>query len=292
MRQIAPNVYIETSYPQITIGAVLTGSGWIVIDTPAMPSDAQTFLAELSTISSKPTAYVVNTDYHRDRILGNAWFDAPVVAHTVTALRILELKDTFISTAADEMSTNDRELVEIASLSLIPPQISFTDSLSLTTEDREISLIHRIGSSAGTSWVILIPERIIFAGDSVAAHRHPVILEGESKGWLAALSELRRGRYKDWTIIPGRGEPITTGNTEPLSEYLRIARRRISSLHRAGLPRSEINTLVPDFLEMFPYDPKSRDDVQRRVKSGLEAIYDEMRGLEDESVEPEMEEAE
>jgi glyoxylase-like metal-dependent hydrolase (beta-lactamase superfamily II) len=292
MQKIAPNVYIETAYPPITIGAVLTGSGWVIIDTPAMPKDAQSFLAELKSISKKPAIYVVNTDYHRDRILGNSWFEAPVVAQSLTAFRMLDLKDTFVSTAADELSSNDNELVAIASLSLIPPQVSFTDALSLAVEDREISLIHRVGSSAGISWVILAPEKIVFAGDSVVNHQHPVILEGESKGWLATLSELRRGRYKDWTLVPGRGEPISSKDTEPLSEYLRIARRRISSLHRAGLPRPEINAIVPDFLEMFPYEQKTREIIQRRVKSGLEAIYDEMRGLEDENAEAETEEAE
>jgi len=292
MQEIAPNVYVETSYAPITIGAVLTESGWIIIDTPAMPKDAQAFLAELKSISGKPIAYVVNTDYHRDRILGNSWFNAPVVAHNITAYQMLDLKPTFISNAADDLSTNDNELVAIASLVLIAPEISYSDTLSLSVGNREIPLVHRIGSCAGTTWVILASEKIIFAGDSVISHQHPVILEGETKGWLAALSELRRGRHKDWTIIPGRGGPITAKETEPLSEYLRIARRRISSLHRAGLPRSEINSLIPDFLEMFPYESSMRDEIQQRVKSGLEAIYDEMRGLENEGAEAELEEAE
>jgi hypothetical protein len=60
-----------------------------------------------------------------------------------------------------------------------------------------------------------------------------------------------------------------------------VARRRITSLVRAERPRSEIAGLTPEFLSMFPYDHKHKDDAVRRVKSGLEAIYEEMRNSQD-----------
>jgi hypothetical protein len=34
--------------------------------------------------------------------------------------------------------------------------------------------------------------------------------------------------------------------------------------------------LIPEFLPFFPYAPERREEVQRRIKTMLEAIYEEM----------------
>jgi cyclase len=277
MQEIASGVYVKTAYPPITVGAVLTDEGWVVIDTPPMPRDAQAWVETLQDVSDLPVLYVINTDAHRDRILGNGWFDAPVVAQSNAAQQILNLKNGFISQAAEDMSGNDNELVAIASLRLITPQVSYAERLILHCGNREILLVHRPGSSFGNSWVILESDRVLFAGDSIISDQHPIIADGTTHAWLETLAELQGDEYAEWRIVPGRGKVTDSLAAAVLADYIRTARKRISAMCRAGRPRSEVAGLVTELIGSFAFDNRQKDDVQRRIRLGLETIYEEIR---------------
>jgi cyclase len=276
MQEIAPNIFIETDYAFVTIGAVRTKAGWVCIDTPPYPRDARAWLANLMDIDPKPVQYVINTDQHRDRILGNYWFSAPVVAHEAAARYVLQLKGAFVSQAADEMSSNDNELIEIAGVRLVPPQIAYSDSLYLSGGGREIKLINKPSASRGSSWVLFPEEKVIFVGDTMVAGEHPYINDGATGEWLDRLRELR-SRYAGWKIIAGRQQIDDIAESETLSEYLRTARRKVMNLQRSDSPRTDVANIVPEMIDLYPYEPVHREIVYRRIKSGLESIYDELQ---------------
>jgi glyoxylase-like metal-dependent hydrolase (beta-lactamase superfamily II) len=282
MIELSHHVFVETDYRLVTVGAVLTDVGWICIDTPPYPRDAQAWRSALEKISPLPIQYVINTDHHRDRILGNSWFDGTVVAHVRSAEATLGLRNGFIAQAAEEMSANDNELVEIASMKIVPPHVSYTDSMRIMCGNRDVLLSYRPCTSGTNSLVTLAEDRLVFAGDVVVTGQHPVITESDSKAWLNNLWGLRQERYVDWTIVPGRGKIEPVANTESLSDYLRVARRRMTSLIRAERPRAEIGSLTSEFLQFFPYDPGRKDEAFRRIRTGLEAIYEELRTSHDE----------
>jgi cyclase len=279
MQEIAPRIYVETAYPPVTVGAILTDEGWVIIDTPPMPRDAEAWVEALRAVSDLPVLYVINTDAHRDRILGNGWFDAPVVAQSSAAQQILNLKNGFISQAAEDMSGNDNELVAIASLRLVTPQVSYAKTLALHCGSQEIVLTHRPGSSFGNSWVMLEAEEVLFAGDSVINGQHPIIADSTTRAWLETLTELESDQYMGWTIVPGRGKVTDRSVVADLADYLRTARKRISVICKAGRPRSEVASIVPELMNAFAFDNRQKDDVQRRVRLGLEAIYEEFRSV-------------
>jgi len=277
MIEIAPGVFVETSYSLVTVGAILTSEGWVCIDTPPYPRDARSWRAALKSISDKPVCYVINTDYHRDHILGNVWFDAPVVTQAASAEVVLNLKNVFISQTAEELGTSDSEQGEIASLKIVPPQIWYAHTLALHCGNRVITLNHRPSATAGNTWVSLPSEKIIFAGDAIITTQHPYVTDGCSAPWLKSLRILRLDRYDGWTVVSGREGVVPIADTGQLSEYLRVARRRINSLLRANHSRSDLAALTQEFLPFFPYAAERREEIQRRVKTMLEAIYEEMR---------------
>ena len=178
MQELAPDIYYSKEFALTIVGAVLTEEGWICIDTPPYPRDAKTWIGQLREIADKPVKYVINTDHHRDRILGNSHFDAPVVAHEFTTERVLGLKKSFISQAAEALSANDNELVEIASLKIVPPHISCDQRLYLQGGNREVIVESYPGPTAGSTWVVFAEEKIVFVGDSVVLDRHPYIDQG------------------------------------------------------------------------------------------------------------------
>jgi glyoxylase-like metal-dependent hydrolase (beta-lactamase superfamily II) len=205
------------------------------------------------------------------------WFEAPVVAHEAAARHMLELKPNFVSQAAEELSKNDNELVEIASVRLIPPQVSYHESLALYCGEREVTLYHRPGACYGNSWLALPDEKLLFAGDSVVVNQHPPITEGWTGAWLQTLSELQSDAYADWTIVPGRGKPVSPDEVKLLADYLTTLRRRVASLSKSGRPRSELGGLVGELLGEFPHPAGQREEIQRRIRMGLEIVYEEIR---------------
>jgi cyclase len=284
VKEIADRIFVATDFARVTVGAVLTGEGWVCIDSPPYPRDAQAWRARLKAVSHLPVQYVVNTDHHRDHILGNVWLDGRVVAHTHAAEVMLALRNGFITQAAEDLSVNDNELVEIASVKPVAPEISFSDTMSLMCGEREFQLSHHPSATKGSLWVTLAGEQVIFAGDSVVAKEHPVITEAASKEWLITLRGLRHDRFAEWKIVPGRGGELSDSDaTEQLSEYLRVARRKVTKLLRSNRPRSEVSTLASEFLPFFPVKPDTRDEALRRIRLGLDAIYEEMRNSQDDS---------
>lgn len=277
MRELAPDIYVAAEYKLVTVGAILTQDGWVCIDSPPFPRDALDWLTRLKAISDRPVIYLINTDHQRDRILGNMHFGATVVAHQYTAEIMNELRQSFVSVAAENMSANDNELVEIASQKLVPPQVSYTDTLYLQCGDREIMLAHKPSATPGNTWVILPDEQISFVGDSLIVDRHPYIDKACIGPWMDTLTELQ-DEHAGWTLVPGRGSALDDiSEAEPLTEYLRMTRLKVNELLQMERSRSELNALVGELLDFFPADSGQRDEIQRRIKAILEAAYEESR---------------
>ncbi len=288
MREIGPGIFVETSFRRINVGAILTDVGFVLIDTPPYPDDAHYWRDTLAGIADKPVLAIINTDHHRDRVLGNCWFDARViVAHEETITHIQNLPSAFMDTAVDALSHDSLERSTFSGAQVHLPSVGFTDRMQLRFGGREIPLVAMPGPTAGSLWVHLPEQRIAFTGDSVIVGQHPFISSPCTKSWLDSLTVLRRNRFAADCVVPGRG-PLTDKNaTEPISNYLRLARRRVHSLYRAGRPRADTSSLVPELLDLFPYYDEDLEQVQRRIKGGLDRIYEEFKSNDKDDGEPE-----
>lgn len=278
VQELAPGVWIETGYRLITVGAIQTETGWVLIDTPPYPRDAWHWRETLATIAPLPVLAIVLTDAHRDRLLGTCWFDAPtVIAHDETLAQIAALPQTFLESAGEALANTPAERDQFAAARLVMPTVTFSQRLVLRFGGWHILALSMVGPMAGSTWVHLPEQRILFAGDSLSVDQHPYISGPYTKEWLDNLTELRRPRFAAERLVAGRGPAVDKSATEPLSNYLRLVRRRVHSLYRAGRPRADTAALVPELLTAFPYDPAESENIQRRIKSGLDRIYEEFK---------------
>src|SRR5437879_1382109 len=88
MKQLTSNVYAENEVRGCNHGFVVTSDGVVMIDSPHKPSDAMKLKAAIE--KHGPLRYLINTEPHGDHWTGNAFFDAPVIAHEGVRQRILE----------------------------------------------------------------------------------------------------------------------------------------------------------------------------------------------------------
>jgi len=278
VHELAPGVFVETGFRRVNVGAILTDEGFVLIDTPPYPNDAQYWREMLAALSDKPVLAIINTDSHRDRVIGNSWFDARViVAHEDTIAQLKNLPSTFVDAALETLTISPHERNVFSGVELRIPTVGFTRRMQLRYGDRTIPLLAMPGPTAGSLWVHLPEQRLLFASDSVVVNQHPYISSPCTKDWLESLTMLRRTRFPADRIIPGRGPLVDKDATEPLSNYLRLARRRVHSLYHAGRPRADTSTLVPELLDLFPYHEEDLENVQRRIKGGLDRIYEEFK---------------
>lgn len=272
MQKLVKDLYIETGYPGVTVGAVITKEGIICIDAPTRPTDARDWRAKLATLSPLPIRYVILLDHHRDRIMGCQWLDAAaVVAHELTHDRIRQFpelqKGNYSDTGMDVDLTAD-----IAGVRLVAPHITFTQRMTLALGQREVQLVHSPGAAAGAIWVWV--DNVVFTGDTFTKNVPPFLAEAQFETWLNSIAQLRKLRPGPKTIVPGRGGALDKDGLKATEDFLKLARRKFEAFVKSKKPRNELVELAKDLLGAYTVTADLRDHYTRRLRLGLEALYD------------------
>lgn len=277
MRKLAANIYCETRFSGVNVGAIITKEGVVMIDTPSNAADAQAWRDQLARLTDQPVVYIVNTDHHRDRVLGNQWFNAPVIAHAYTGERLRLFPD--VIKGGGEPTAEQTAMREYAGSRIVPPQITFTDELTLSKGGRDIILRHMPGSTPGAAWVMLPEQGIVFTGDSVVVGTPPLLGDARLESWIERLAELQRAKFPATkAVVPGRGKVVDKKGVKPLQNALKLAERRMSALVKGNKPRSELVAVAKELMKKFDVPADQQDAIQRRLRIELDRLYDVMRG--------------
>ena len=281
IREIAPNIFVETEYHGANVAFIVTGEGVILIDTPMLPTEARHWRSVIAATTDEEIIYIINTDHHRAHVIGNQHFPtATVIAHEHAWKEMKSYGDSFrtrlINMYRDRIPEAVAEWKE--SLEIIKPEITFTSRTMLFKGDKEIHLIPLGGHTPATTVVYFPQEKLLFTGDLVVTNRPPFLSQGNTKQWLQALTYLRKLRYD--ILIPGHGELTGKEATENMSNYLRLVRRRVRSAYRAGLPKADTARSLSHLIRYWPIPPFEKPKADRRFKSGLGRVWNEMRAEE------------
>jgi cyclase len=281
IREIAPNVFVETEYHGANVAFIVTGEGVILVDTPMLPDQARLWLDEIRKQTAEEILFIINTDHHRAHVIGNQYFPtATVVAHEMAWKEIKSYGESFrtrlLNMYRDRIPEAVAEWKE--SLKIVKPEITFTSRTFLFKGDKEIHIIPVGGHTPATSVVYLPGESLLFAGDVVVTNRPPFLSQGNTKEWLQALTFLRKLRYE--VLIPGHGELTGKEATENMSSYLRLVRRRVRSAYLAGLSKADTARSLSHLIHCWPIPPFEKPKADRRFKSGLGRVWNEVRAEE------------
>jgi len=277
MQRLAKDVYVEAGFAGVTVGAVITPAGPICIDTPTHPADARRWRLKLAQLSDKPVQYVINLDHHRDRVLGSQWFEAPVIAHEAAAEHLQQQPEVFKAGVAEGGADADLA-AEVAGVRLVTPVLAFNGRMRLALDGPEVHLVARPGQSPGGIWVELPRERIVFTGDTLTVGVPPPLAEADLEAWLNNLAELRKARYPAKVLVPGRGSPTNKAGVKPMESFLKLVRRKLRVLSRGNKPRAEAGALAETLLGEFSVPASLREHYTRRLRVGLESIYEAQNG--------------
>lgn len=277
MQEIAKGIYVKTDSRGTNLGLIVASEGPVLVDTPLIPREAREWLDQIRDVTGRDPRYIVNTDHHKGHALGNVFFSATTIAHAVAWKHMRGYGENFKQRLSDRYRDKDPETSrELLELDIQLPELTFHDRLTLTLGDMTVKIIH-VGGHTPASAVVLVPEaRVVFAGDAVVCNMHPFMAQSDSRQWLDALTMIRRMPID--RLIPGHGVTCGKEATEPLSQYIRLARAKVRQQYRAGKTKAESsNAVLPEIVSLFPRKPTTGVKLEAKIKSGLGHIYDEFK---------------
>ncbi|MGQ0602646.1 MAG: hypothetical protein ACT4QE_13250, partial [Anaerolineales bacterium] len=122
MQKLAKDIYIETKFAGVTVGAIVGPEGVIGVDAPTHPADARSWRQQLEQLAGKPVRFLINLDPHRDRVLNNQWFEAPVLAQEQAYEKVRLLPDWF-KNSSPEPGSESEMVTDLAGLRVTLPQL-------------------------------------------------------------------------------------------------------------------------------------------------------------------------
>jgi len=277
MKEIASNIYTSTEFPGVNVGFVVLPAGAVAVDAPALPHDARAWRQHIERTTGGPILYVVLTDAHPDRLLSAGLLGAPIVAARGAYDRAAAYTDGFWRGVVDTWGRRYPEAAnDLAEVSIALPEIMCSTTITLHKGGADVTVTHVAGAGPGSAWLHLQEQDVLFAGDTVVTECHPFLdAAPDTKAWLYTLTALRRARFAETTIVPGRGSLCSQDDTRPLSDYIALARRRARSMLAAG-EEADVGAVVTEMLPLFPFADDEREHVMRRIKAGVEQVYEEL----------------
>jgi cyclase len=276
VQEIAKNVFVKLDYEGANVGCVLTDEGAIIIDTPIVPAEARDWAARVAKLTNK-VLYVFNTDHHRAHIMGNQFFDAPILAHEAAWKEMSNYKDTFIERTKNLFKKRPDVQKQLDEIKIIKPELCFTGRLIMNKGGREIHLVHLGGHTPATSGLYLPDEKILFSGDLIVVDEHPALGQCDSEDWLRKLRWLRRQKFA--RIVPGHGPLCNVEASEPVSEYIRAMRSKVRSQYKSGRSKAEAAVVISQMIDFFPYRQGEKSIIEKRIRAGVSRVYDEMKNF-------------
>ncbi len=285
MEQIADNIFVETEYEGVNVGAIYTREGVIAIDTPSYARQARAWARQLSAINHKSIQNLILTDYNGDRILNARWFDGEIITHAETARQLRSYDRRYPPHLLESLTQRHPEKgQELSNGPVAKPTISFSDDFFLFKGQYEIQLIAAPGPTRGNIWVHIPNARVLFVGDTLTTAMPPILYDGCSATWLQTLNKLQQWQSKVDVIVPGRGAIGNGADIDALCDYLQLMRARMQTIIDRERPYAETAVYISEFMELYPQHTLPTSWVRQKIDRTLKRIYHEMKLAKDDIV--------
>lgn len=213
-------------------GFVITDEGVVVFDALGTPSLGHRLLQKIRGLTDKPVRHVVLSHYHADHIYGLQAFkdgtDATILAQD-KALDYTAAGNTDDEAAGPRLEQRREALAPWvnAETRIVLPETVFRVAAEIRLGAHQFQLVYAgPAHSMSDLMMLVLPERVLFAGDIVQNGRIPFMASAavNTSNWLAGLQQV--ARLDPRFIIPGHGTPAA-GAAEAIAftdGYIRFVR--------------------------------------------------------------------
>ena len=248
MEQITANVFMENQIRGCNHGFVTTSDGIVMIDSPHKPSDALKLKADLEKRGE--LRYIINTEPHGDHWTGNAFFDAPVVAHEGVRERILNTNMEEHVMRVGAFGPEEPKLLE--GYTPNAPIITFKNGMTLHVGDHTFQMTHMPGHTAYQAAVSIKEEGVVFTSDNIFCKVQTWLHEANPDLWLLALESLRR--LDEEIFVPGHGPLTDKSYLDEQGSFILEWRDYVKSAIDQGMTRDDAVNNLTKMTDRYPMD--------------------------------------
>jgi glyoxylase-like metal-dependent hydrolase (beta-lactamase superfamily II) len=271
MQQIERGIFYEDSFLGVTVGGVVFSFGTVLVDAPLRVEDARAWRSTLINQRGGSNRLLINLDAHPDRTLGSRAMDCTILAHQKTAVvfrnRPTIFKGQSVVTGSAWEFYNDAIGMRWAA-----PDITFSHQMSLFWGGPEIRVDFRPGPTAGSSWVVLPTEKVVFVGDSVCVDQPPFLASADIQAWMASL-QILLDEYGDYIIVAGRGGLATKKAVMSQYQFLQRIWSEVDGLVKRNAGPEAIEGLIPRLMSQFNSNEAWEESYTQRLRFGLHQFY-------------------
>lgn len=235
------------------------GEETLVVDTHVSPAAARELRAAAGELTGREAAWVVNTHWHADHVLGNREFaDATIVStartrelmETLGVQRLAAQKTSLEAELPGELERlraagdeEGAELLEAHAAELPAVEHRFPDEIFAErwTHSGAEAVTFGGGHTESDAFVLVPEAGLLVAGDLVVVGMQPWAGHGDPATWAAILERLLQLEWN--TCVPGHGPVSGREVVEPLRGYLLALDEAV----RSGDPESEPPEHVRDW---------------------------------------------
>lgn len=252
LEQVGPGAWAAIVNPGAgawgNAGIVDLGDRTLVFDTFLTPAAARDLKGAAEALTGRTVTLVVNSHEHLDHVHGNMVFEGATVIATTTTREIMavrrpamlnyakahpEFLDQLAAQIASEPHPAKRRSLEnllgeyramgleLDTLQIVLPSLTFTDRLVLHGSARTVELIAVGPAHTAGDLVLWLPaERLLFAADLVQVETHPFLGTGSLVDWHRAHQVLEALEAE--RIVPGHGSVGGPDAIRVLGDYLQV----------------------------------------------------------------------
>jgi cyclase len=239
----------------------------------------------LRMVSQVPVKGALDTHYHFDHSMGNAFYGAnsvPLWAHVATAKRIVEnysplqgadkeaVLGPFEKRVKDAKSDTERAHAQ-SDLNALTGLFAAANANILALPNRPIdpaklpmsidlgrltALVESYPGHSGTDIVVRVPEqKVMYTGDLLFSGWYPVCFDEKAtiSGWRETLKKFA-ALDKDTLFVPGHGQICGQEGITTISEVFDDIAGQAEKMYKTGIPADEAQHryVVPDKFKNFP----------------------------------------
>jgi cyclase len=276
VRKIGEGLYATISDPSkgfqtVCNGGFLAGKdGALLIEGFISVAGAAFQMDALRTVTQAPVKGALDTHYHFDHSMGNAFYGAngiPLWAHAKTARRIVESygamqgadKAAFLGSlekAVKDAKTETARKHREDYLAHVTTVFNVSNSTVLALPNHPIdpeklpmkvdlggvtAVIESYPGHSGTDVIVRIPEQnVVYAGDLLFSNMYPVTFDTQAtvSGWRQTLKTFASWS-KDTLFVPGHGPICGQEGIALLRALFDDIEEQAQKMHKAGVPAAE-----------------------------------------------------
>lgn len=253
MQQITANVFAETKVRGCNFGFLVTADGIVMFDSPHKPSDALALKAEIEKRGR--LRYIINTEPHGDHWTGNAFFNAPVIAHEGVRSRILDTDMEQHIQRVSSFGPDEPRLMQGYKPNV--PVITFKNHMTLHVGDHTLEMIHMPGHTAYQAAICIKEEGVVWTSDNIFNKVQTYIQEANPDQWLLALESLRR--LDEEIFVPGHGDLCGKAYLDEQGAFIQEWKEYVKRAIDRGLTKEQAIYSLTDMIERYPTESPQQD---------------------------------